>query len=449
MFFPAQKGSILILALVVLAALVFLGSAFLNSSTIGFQMTKAQTAGITAYYLAEAGSQEAIFKLKNDVVWKAAFETKSTPQDPLCSSWSITDMEREDVFSGGAGYEVSVNNLGCARAEIVSIGYALGPSGAKSKRTVKILVFKPLGNFLSSYSLFGGDPSGDIVVSSVSPMNIHSGDLFSNNDLRVKTNSALYADNKILTAGNILVDGSSQLSATSCSANRCDGDCVAALECPPSMIDMPSLDFDSASSSSYLSRAQSGDCSSFRIDNETDCVFSPEEFEKTMWAFYPVFSITASSTIYITGDFNLRAGQIFSLNGALAADGNINLGRDYCWVRLEPPFLRCGNSRLTLIRSGSIPAGLLAKGKIEAGGMLGVGGKALDVNGLVYAGDEIKFSSVSSPIVIRGSVAGRKLSFSSLQDGFDVFLDKSVISSILTDTSYALVISADHWEEEY
>lgn len=416
-------------------------------------MALSQGMATKAYYLAEGGIQEAIFKLKNDTSWKNAFETQPTPSDPNCSSWSIDPYKRTPALFQEGVYEITVENLGCAEAEITARAKIQLSSGRTVQRIVKTKVFKGIGSPISDFNIFTGGPSENINIKFTDPLNIHLGSLFSNNNIRIKYWSKVNVDKKALAHGNINVSSNSELQATSCAANICDSGCATTTECPPVQISMPPIDLDSDHPNSYLSQAKSSDCSSVRADGKTNCLFSSEEFEKLMWQNYPELSLPIGTVCYISGDINIRAGQELTVNGVLVADRDINIGEDYCWVRPESPFLRCGSSRVIVNRPGTPeenkPAGILVKRKIDAGGWLGLGLRALDITGLVYAGDEMRLSSVGAPIEIHGGIAVRKFTLSSLWNGVDIYLDSDVIVDTFGDPQYSPVITIDHWEEEY
>lgn len=450
-----DKGAVLIMALLILGIMLFLGGYFLSFVLTGSKMVESHEASTRAYYLAEAGIQEAIFKLKNDAVWKSAFETPPTVADPFCASWLINPYTRNPALFNGASYEISVANLGCAKAEITSAGRIQMAGGAVAQKVVKTKVFKALsGGSTSEFTVFTGGPSENIEISAVNPLRVYGGSMFSNNILRIKNFSNVWVENKALASNNILLLSGSQLTAIRCAGNICDPGCSAdPNECPPAPRTMPPLDFDSASPNSYLSSAQVDDCSSVRSDGKTNCVFTLDEFEKVMWDHYPSLILPFNTVAYVTGDVNVRAGQDLTVQGVLVSDRDVNLGEDFCWTRSEPPFSRCGNVKVTVQRPGApsdnLPSGILAKRKVSAGGWLGIDLQTLMITGLVYAGDEAKLTSIAAPIEIHGGVAARKFSFSSLWSGFDFYLDADVITDTFQDAQYSPFITIDHWEEKY
>lgn len=443
-----KNGSVLIFAILLLATMLLLSSYFISFSLTGSRMSQSQIYAAQSYYLAEAGIQEAIFKLKNDASWKNAFETLPTVDDPTCSSWSISPYKRSPALFENGAYEIGIENLGCAKAEITSTSTITFSNGKIAQRAVKTKVFKAIGNPISDFGIFTGGPSENIYIKSTDPLNIYDGNLFSNNNINIKYWSKVNVDNKALAHNRINVSSSSELNATTCSANICDSGCATSTECPPAEISMPPLDFDF-----YCQAAENSDCSSLRTDDKTNCLFTPKEFENLMWQNYPELSLPEGAITYITGDINIRAGQILTVNGVLAADRDVEIGEDYCWVSWEYPFLRCGSSQVIVNRPGlpeeNNPAGILAKRRINTGGWLGSGTKALDINGLIYAGDEIRISSAGAFIEIHGGIASRKFTLSSLWNGVDIYLDSDVIIDTFGNPEYSPVITIDHWEEEY
>lgn len=447
------RGSVLLIAILVLGLMVFLSAYLISFGLTGSKMAHSQMFASQTYYLAEAGIQEAIFKLKNDPVWKNAFETLPTILDPICSSWSISPFQRIGGIFPNGSYYITVSNLGCAKAQIASLALLDIGGAKKAQRMVKVKVFKAVGSTISDYGIFLGGPSENMDIRFTNSLKVHNANLFVNNNLQIKFASNVTVDKKVLAGNDVTISGSTLTSTSTCSKNMCESKCNAVAECPPSPKDMPPLDFDSASPGSFLSRAQVSSCSGLRHDGKTNCVFTPSEFESTLWQNYPTIVFPTSSTVYVTGDVNVRAGQNITVIGVLASNRDINLGESFCWTRSEPPYLRCGNSVVKVIRPGTpddnLPSGLFAERKFSSGGFLGIGTASLDVHGIIHSGDEMKISSVLAPIRIEGAIIARKISFSSIWQNFDIFLDSDVIADTFVGTSYAPMIITEHWEEEY
>jgi len=438
--------------MIILGVMMFLAACLMSFTLVGFKTTESYELSTKVYYLAEAGLSEAIFKLKNDATWQSAFETMPTEEDPYCSGWSIAPYARSSALGDDNIYEITVDNLGCAQAAITVLAKINSGEGV-ARKVVKANVFKAIGSPISQYNIFTGGASENLEISATNPLRVHNGSLFSNSILKVKDGSLVQVDGKALAHGNILLLSGGQIQGPSCGSNICEDGCDVSTECPPADVALPPLDLNSSSPASYISRAQNSNCSSVRSDGKISCLFTSAEFEQMLWQHYPQLSLPVNAVVYITGDVNIRAGQELTVNGVLAAGRDINLGASLCWARSEFPYVRCGSSRVTVLRPGvpedNLPSGLLAYRKINASSWLGFGSSALNVNGLVYSGDETKLSSVAAPIVIQGGVVVKKLTLSSLWNGIDIYLDSDVIVDTFGNPQYSPLITIDHWEEKY
>jgi len=445
-----EKGVILIFALLILSIILFTSSYFISSSLTGSKISLSQANATKAYYLAEAGVEEAIFKLKNDVSWKNAFETQPTIEDPNCSSWSIPDYERNPALFNQGFYKVSIENLGCARAKITSISMIMVGEKKVAQRVIKTEVFKPisLDNDISNFGVFTGGSSENFTISSSNPVNIHNGNIFSNNKITLQFSSEVNIDGKALAGNKIEIStppNTSYLNASSaCTSNICEGDCSEG--CPPAEVSMPILDFNS-----YLQVSKNNDCSLIRTDGETNCYFSSsEKFEKMLWNNYP--EITLNGVIYVNGDINIRAGQDMIINGTLVSgeNKNINIGEEDAWLRPEWPYARYGYCNIKIYRPDkNSPSGILAQKKTNIGRWFGTESESLYIEGLIYGGYEMRLSSINAPLEIHGGIAASKFTLSSIWNGIDIYLDPDVIIDTFGSSEYSPVISINHWEEEY
>jgi len=444
------KGVVLIFALLVLSIILFTSSYFISFSLTGSKISMSQANATKAYYLAEAGVEEAIFKLKNDISWKNAFETQPTIEDPSCSSWSIPDYERNPALFDKGSYKISVENLGCARAKIISTSMIMVGDQKIAQRVIKTEVFKPINvnNDISNFSIFTGGSSENITISSSNPINIHNGNIFSNNKITLQFSSEVNVDEKALANNKIEISKSPNTSylnaASTCAGNIFEGDCSEG--CPPAEISMPSLDF-----SLYLQASKNNDCSLVRTDGGTNCYFSSsEKFEKMLWDNYP--NIILNGVIYVDDDINIRAGQDMVVNGTLVSGANkdINIGEENAWLRSEWPYARYGYCNIKIYRPDeNSPSGILAQKKIDIGGWFGTGLESLYIEGLVYGGYEMRFSSINAPMEIHGGIAASKFTLSSIWKGIDIYLDPDVIIDTFGSSEYSPIISINHWEEEY
>jgi len=56
---------------------------------------------------------------------------------------------------------------------------------------------------------------------------------------------------------------------------------------------------------------------------------------------------------------------------------------------------------------------------------------------------------LNNPTEIHGGLVGRKLTFSSLWNSFDIYLDPEMIVNTFHNAQYSPTITIDHWEENY
>lgn len=443
-----EKGTLLIFTVLILGVLMLLGTYFLTFSLTEFRISESQKTAVQSYYLAEAGVNEAIWKLNNDAGWSANFITPG-----VCENWEANVNRDPAIFPNGS-YEISIKNISCGNG-IITVTSTISSSKGESQRRVKIKVFKAQSNPAANFNIFTGGPGENTEIRFTDPLNIYDGDIFCNNNMVVKLSSKVnVADGrKALVNNNLIISSGSEVNATSCSKNLCDIGCDAVTECPPPKVGMPQIDFDSADPGSYLERAKNSDCSIVRTDGKTNCVFTSTEFEELMWDNYPVLSLPANAITYVTGDVNIRAAQELTVNGVLVSDRDINIGEDNCWNSPDPPFFRCGNCQLKVYRQGvpadDNPSGILAKRKINIGTSAGFGSYAAYIEGLVYAGAELDFTGAQSLVEVHGGIAARKIDFRSMWNGIDMYLDSDVIVDTFSGSSYSPIITVDHWEEEY
>lgn len=445
-----KEGVILIFALLILSIILFTSTYFISFSLTGSKISLSQANATKAYYLAEAGVDEAIFKLKNNTSWKNAFETQPTIENPNCSSWSIPDYERNPALFDKGSYKISIENLGCARAKITSISMIMVEGKKVAQRVIKTEVFKPINtdNDISNFGIFTSGSSENITINSVAPFNIHNGNIFSNNKIKLQFSSNVNVDEKALANNKIEISTppyESYLNASAiCANNICEGDCSEG--CPPAKVSMPILDFDL-----YSQASKNNDCSLTRTDGETNCYFSSsEKFEKMLWDNYP--EITLNGVIYVDGDINIRAGQDMVINGTLVSgeNKNINIGKENAWSRPEWPYNRYGYCNIKIYRPDeNSPSGILAQKRVNIGRWFGTGLESLYIEGLIYSGYKMEISSVNAPMEIYGGIAATKIILSSIWNGFDVYLDSDIIIDTFGDSEYSPVISINHWEEEY
>jgi len=461
-----KRGVILIVSSLILGVLLTLGAYFLNFTTTEFRITKSQDAATQTYYLAEAGINEAIWKLKNDPEWKNNFETP-----PTCSNWSASFSRNNTLLSNSSSsYQVQIQNSECARGEIVSTAFLSLPNGKTAQRVVKTKVFKAIGSLTGNSTIFSGGSSENITITA-SLVNVYDGNLFANNhlDINLLSNVDVYdnpsteePEGRALSVGNLTVSWFSTLdSLAKCAKNVCEGDC-SGQGCPPPSASTPMIDFDSNDNNSYkkkaLAKEGAGQCSVLcgGTPCSSKCVFTQTEFEELLWQIGKNGNMVLNNEItYVTGSIDLKGGRRLTVNGALVADGTINIGETECWVNKGQK--DCGNNQITVSDPGQgKPSGILTKGKINFG--FYSSSQKMEIVGLIYANDEIRIVSIPQIFRVTGGVIGRKVSIVSVWSSLNFYLNNSIISEGIWGGTqppegqkppYSPVVTIEHWEEAY
>lgn len=425
-----ENGAIIVIALLSLGILLLLGTYFLSFNIAESKIVKSQEIGSATYYLAEAGINEAVWKLENDdttldgdLPWKTCFFS-ATADCPDCDTFSATFNSGTDYLIPGGQVIVSINNSGCGNGEIVATSSVEMAGGKKSQRVVKTGVFKAISTVIdtgdSPFFTGGGGENIDIINTN---LKIQNGNLFCNGALSFKNSSrAEIYDNpdtemlegKVFARGDIA--GQEQVAASQaiCSENVCLPSAECGDQCPPDSIAMPTVDFDSASESSFKSRARA-----------LGSLYTSSQFEDLLWEAGDGGTLTLNNKVtYVTGPIDLRGNRRLAVSGILAAEGTINIGGNFCWTKDMQT--HCGNSQITVSEFAAGPeeeraGGIFTKGKLNFGPYSSFAD--ISVEGAVYALDEIKSVSVPNSFNLTGGMLGRKISFTGLSQWFNINYD--------------------------
>jgi len=461
-----RKGAIVVIALLSLGILLLLGTYFLSFNITESKIVKSQEAGSDTYYLAEAGINMAMWKLKNDdttldgdLPWKTCF-TSTTADCPDCNTFSATfNMGMDSLVSGG-DIIISINNSECGKGEIIATSTVEIAGSEKSQRVVKTKVFRARSAIIDTGNspFFTGGPSENISITSTN-LKIQDGNLFCNNVLNLKSSSRVevYDDpdtetleGKVFTKGNIVGQEQIAVYEAICAKNVCSPSIKCDGQCPPESIAMPPVDFDSSSITSFKSRAQA-----------SGAVYTSSQFEDLLWSVGNGGTLTLDNKVtYVTGPIDLKGNRRLVVNGILVADGTVSIGESWCWSRdLEN---HCGLDQITIAEFPTGPeeeraGGLFTKGKLNFGLFSSL--TDTSVEGVIYALDEIKSVSVPNSFNLVGGILGRKVSFTGLWQWFNIRYDYYKIWKAISlsfppgggdlPTEFSPTVTVEHWEETY
>lgn len=397
-----HQGSILVLAVLVMAAILLLVTYFLNSIITEYKISQSHNIAEKTYYLTEAGLNEAIWKIKNDSVWNSAFKTNP--------SWQAS-ISRSNVFENGFNYQVGVKTIELAKAEVTATGtVSLGNS--TSRRVIKTTVFQAQGGSATSGVAIFADQNINL---SGAVININNnGGAYSRSDLNLYLLSNLTLSGKAEALDQINITFGSNLTAPGgrYSANY-----------PPAPEDtaMPMMDFDSSDPESLYSRASA--------------VYTTGQFNQLM---NNSSNIVLNGIIYVTGNANIPRGVKLTVYGALVANGHITMGDQLMPIWKSSPELK-------IYDPGSGPVGLFSKRKMIIGTFAGTA----EINGLIYAEDSFELSAYGLTFSLNGGIITRQITVNSLWQGLNLNYNPDIMARSVSVTQNSPIINIDHWEEEY
>ncbi|MFA6421988.1 MAG: hypothetical protein WCV92_01140 [Candidatus Buchananbacteria bacterium] len=380
------------------ALLLLLSAYVLNFTLTELKISTSQAVATQAYYLAESGVAEAIWRLKNDSSWKSSFEDNP--------SWTIHLVKNNALFSGGS-YTIDIVNSGQARGEITVTG-KINKGNSTAQRVIKTSVYKAIGE--SPLADVAEYADGNIDISG-SLLNVYNGSLASNNNVIINFWSGVNVDNRVAAGVKIIKHSNSILNAAS------------TLENAP-VVPMPAVSFDDLS-----------DLNSFK-NKAGSQVYTENQFAAMMNANH---NLTLNGVTYVTGDITVPYTQTLTINGALVADKDITIGEND-W--------RCifsGRANVNVNTQPGSPSGIFSKRKINFELCLG----SFNAAGLIYANDQIDILSVPNIMNIVGGVISRKLTLTSIWQGVNITLNEENIISGLGSALFSPVITVEHWEEQY
>ncbi|MCX6807085.1 MAG: PilX N-terminal domain-containing pilus assembly protein [Candidatus Berkelbacteria bacterium] len=400
-----KKGFALVTVLVLTTVLLILGIFFTNISFSELKISKSLRGGTQALYIAQAGVEEAIWKVKNDESYKSDFEHGTLNQT----------FSRNNVFNSQTSYEVQLNSLDKGQAEVISKGYY--PLGnIKAARRIKVKFVKALNPNPSWDKVMYGSEDIELFASQA---NFNGGNLYAVHDITVWGGSIANVEKDALAKNNINVWLFSQLNVGGVKHS-------VNYPPPPEQIEMPQIDFDSDNPNSYLSKAAAA-----------GTVYAEQEFKNMLKDQSP---LTLNGIIYVKGAVDIKKRQSLTVNGTLVADGNVTVGL----TALNP---LTGEAYLTVNKpADGSPSGILTKGKIK----IGVHATNTSINGLMYAMDEINLFNFSSSLTVVGGLIAREFNIFSVWQPTNITYDADRIQITLQqEPSYSPTIEVDYWEEEY
>jgi len=387
--FKLQNGVALLITILIMFLILSLGVYVLNFSSTETKIATSQITGSKTYYLAEAGIQEMVWKLKNDATYKNSFETNPT--------WT-TNFTRTDPFGPGSGsYTVSMVNTSESHGDITSTG-SVNINGKTSQRIIKTTVYRLIGlSGMGTNAIISG--SGTTMLNS-ELLNI-TGDLYSNGDIIMQGShpGVGVVDGNITTAQSI-EEGNGDLTV---SGTTSDENSVPA----PAPIVLPGVDFTS-------------------LYNQADTKLSGD-------AALDALS-SANGITWVNTAADIERDMV--INGLLVVNGNLII---------------TNSADITINHTAGSPSGIIVNGNLIIEKMPNYNGDII-ISGILYVTGSITLNKLNSGYIFNvtgGITSGNGILMKNCSRTLEVIYNNEILTDSLTPSSNSPTIVIDHWEEEY
>lgn len=395
-----QEGFVLITSVMILMAMLLVGSYLISSSDSEKKISQAQTVATRDYYLAEAGINEMLWKIQNDPTTRNNF---------LDGNLSESDnISRNNVLGDSrASYTVSAFNTTTSEAWIIATAtYQL--SDHVSQRVVKSYISKATNDYsnLWPFSTFsggrGGQQNGNFNFTG-------SGVVFILNGGRLHANQVLKVQKAEIVINDGVISSSNVINETAGGKVTLNNSYESV---PTSTVNMLIIDFDSADPNSWKNRAT--------------ITYSASEFNSL-----PDNTIL-NGIIFVNGNASVTKKNM-TINGVLVTTGSFSLNNS--------------GQNFTVNFNSPYGGGILSKGNI----ILVSSGGINFLNGLIYSGNNLDITSSGTDFLINGALAGFDSNITA--SGGPITLNyKPEYVAPVADPMYnpnAPLIVITHWEEEY
>lgn len=386
-----KRGIALILTVMTMTMILLLAVYVLTSTLTEGRIAKSQSWGAKTYYLAEAGIQEMVWKLKNDAAFKTNFQTNP--------AW-IASFTRTDPFGASSGsYTVTIVNSGLAGGEITATSSIAIESGKNSQRLIKTKVYRLIGlSGMGTNAIANGN--GDFTILNSDLVEI-TGDLYSNSaiDMGGSKPSFGIVNGSLITTGSI-DEGNGDLNVSGATK---DENSVPA----PTPMALPGVDFGSLQSQANAILAN---------DAALDA------------------TSTVNGIIWVNTAADIE--QNMTINGLLVVNGNLSI---------------TNSAVITVNHIIGYPSGLIVNGNLTISKSPLYNGNII-INGLIYATGSITLEKLNTGytfLITGGITSGNGILIKNCLRTIQIVYDNEILVTSLTSSSNSPVIAVEHWEEEY
>lgn len=419
-----KKGYVTITVLILMMVLVAITYLFAEVLFSELAIARNNKGAQVAFSLAEAGVQEAIYRVQYD----------ETAQDVLMSTTPgvSTQFSHDPALLDRGSYEVTITNVSKGAAIVTTIGrYTIGLRTAKREIKVDIAQATQPG-FPYDSGIYGAGSGAGQSIADVdfwyAPVKIYNGSVLSNRDINFKFGADVDIEKTVEAGDDVIVSGNPFPSHVDCNCLFVDDEdpetpqCETSPGCTPIegalAKEIPQIDFEAYKSIAQNTPGSSPDGNQYFTDQD--------DFKELI----PLSgSATFEGVVYIDDKLDIDWFRTINMNGIIAATGTISV--DFGQLLIQPPTV-------------GGPSGVLSQRSFNVKTLGHFSG-----TGLVYAGDrfEIEFS-LDWTMELTGGIISRRTWIKGLRET-NIYFDATVIDLALGSPSDTPVIELNHWEEEY
>lgn len=416
-----SRGYILVSVVVITTVILIIGFYLADALFSEQAIARNQRSATTAFYLAEAGVQEAIWKIQYDNTVKSTF---------LYTTNGVSNFSHTNALIGSGSYSVSIQNIARATAVVESTGYYnIGTKQAQRRIKVDVVKANTPPPFEEHGAIYTAGATGNeditfyginlTITGSVwveeidelgNPVMVEhpAGSLLSSRNIEFRDSQANIMED-IKANGDIVIQSSSVTQGG------------VRVENAGLTFEMPLFD-----ANAYRTLAQA----SGQLFSNTEDLFSGSDTK------------TFNGIVYVDSTLTVDDNRSLTVNGMLISAESIVIGSQN----------KLGT--VTINHIADEPSGLVALHELTAKPM-----SLINVQGLVYVGDRFLLDKwdesvpATRTVSIEGGILCRRFFGSGFEKqgmrNLNIDFDLDYINLGLGNPNDTPVILTQHWEEEY
>lgn len=406
--FRTQRGYALGTILILLGVCMFGAAALVSISILESKISRSQLEGTVAYYVAEAGVTDAVWRLNNNNAYKTALDNGT-----LNVSYSVSDQPQS-----GQGFTVTIatSAQGAGYATINVTGTAdNGTFVAQRRIEAQVFLGDPTVVLnIGTNAFFGGGSVS--VTNGGSAINVTNGDWYSRGNITINQATVNAAGRYIKAVGSYSANNASVTAAG-----------INASNYPPAPTDVsvPGYDFTQYNS------LPTDRCTSALYASQTQLRCTAAQFQALIGA--STNFTFPNEVVYISNNLSFTSwvrNKTLNFNGLLVINGDlaVNGSASNFYVNINDP--------------GTGKSGVIVRSNMNNSN------GTWTVNGILYASGSINFTNNQVMTIDGAVVAGGAVN---INTGLSLNLNFNPTRAfvVLGGTSTPTAVQVLHWEEEY